>query len=228
MKECSMKKRILFIALLAFCSIVTLSAQKIIKVACIGNSITAGYGLQHPEKDSYPIVLGNLLGNGYEVRNFGVSATTMIMKGDYPYMLRPAYQEALAYNPDIVTIKLGTNDSKPQNWRFRKYFQKDLCTMIQSFRKLPSHPVIFLCYPATAYAFHWNINDSIIVHGIKPIIQKVAHKYHLHIIDIHSATANMGKHFPDNIHPDTEGAKVIAHTIYQSLMENKSLFKNKK
>lgn len=44
-----------------------------IKVACIGNSVTFGYGFADPANDSYPSQLSNMLGERYDVRNFGRS-----------------------------------------------------------------------------------------------------------------------------------------------------------
>src|SRR5438046_2558072 len=90
----------------------TVVAQKTIRIACVGNSITAGSKLTHPEKNAYPAQLQQLLGSGYEVTNFGVGGRTVIKDCDRSYMATPAYQEALKSNPDIVTIKLGTNDSR--------------------------------------------------------------------------------------------------------------------
>ena len=84
-------------------------ATEVIRVACVGNSITFGAGIANRDRDSYPSVLGQMLGRGYEVRNFGFSARTMLMKGDHPYMKEQMFQDALKYNPDIVVIKLGTN-----------------------------------------------------------------------------------------------------------------------
>ena len=57
-----------------------------IRIACVGNSITYGAGIANRDRDSYPSVLGQMLGKGYDVRNFGYSARVMLMKGDYPYM----------------------------------------------------------------------------------------------------------------------------------------------
>lgn len=31
------------------------------------------------------------------------------------------FRDLLAFQPDIVTIKLGTNDSKPWNWRYGRF-----------------------------------------------------------------------------------------------------------
>lgn len=168
-----MKNAIISLFLL-FIAVQYVAAQKkVIKIACIGNSITYGVGTRNPAKDSYPAVLGQMLGDGYEVRNFGVSARTMLMKGDNPYMKEERYRQALDYNPDIVTIKLGTNDTKPQNWRYKSDFKKDMETMIRTLRALPSKPEIYLCYPIPAYAVQWGINDSIIVHGVMPVINRL-------------------------------------------------------
>ena len=105
----------------------TLAGQiKVIKVACVGNSITFGNGLKNPVKDAYPGVLQCLLGNRYEVRNFGCSGATMLQNSNNPYWKTKAYQSAKQYNPDIVLIKLGTNDSKFENKAHWKEFANDL------------------------------------------------------------------------------------------------------
>ena len=78
-------KKILFLSLfLMICAV--LSAQKRIKVACVGNSITYGYTLPNPATDSYPSQLQQLLGDTYEVGNFGKSGATLLNKGHRPYM----------------------------------------------------------------------------------------------------------------------------------------------
>lgn len=181
-----MKNAIVSLLLLLMVTQYVTAQKKVIKIACIGNSITYGVGTRNPAKDSYPAVLGQMLGDGYEVRNFGVSARTMLMKGDHPYMKEERYRQALAYNPDIVTIKLGTNDTKPQNWRYKSDFKKDMETMIRTIRALPSKPEIYLCYPIPAYAVQWGINDSTIVHGVMPVIDQLAAKYRLKVIDLHT------------------------------------------
>lgn len=212
-----MKNAIISLFLL-FIAVQYVAAQKkVIKIACIGNSITYGVGIRNPAKDSYPAVLGQMLGDGYEVRNFGVSARTMLMKGDNPYMKEERYRQALDYNPDIVTIKLGTNDTKPQNWRYKSDFKKDMETMIRTLRALPSKPEIYLCYPIPAYAVQWGINDSIIVHGVMPVINRLAAKYGLKVIDLHTPLTGMKECFADNVHPNEKAAVRIAQAIYRQL-----------
>ena len=88
-----------------------------VRIACIGNSITDGAGIDMNSEKGYPACLQKDLGTGYLVNNFGVSGRTMLNKGDYPYMKELAWKDAMAFKPNIVIIKLGTNDSKPQTWR---------------------------------------------------------------------------------------------------------------
>ena len=188
-----------------------------VRVACIGNSITFGAGIRNRSRDSYPSVLARMLGDSYWVKNFGVSARTMLNKGDHPYMNEPAYKNALAFNPNIVVIKLGTNDSKSFNWKYKADFMKDAQTMIDAFKGLPSQPKIYLCYPSKAYLTGDGINDDIISKEIIPMIKKLAKKNDLSVIDLHTAIDGMPELFPDRIHPNEKGAQVMAKAVYQSI-----------
>ncbi|WP_195439183.1 GDSL-type esterase/lipase family protein [Bacteroides thetaiotaomicron] len=188
-----------------------------VRVACIGSSITFGAGIKNRSRDSYPSVLARMLGDNYWVKNFGVSARTMLNKGDHPYMNEPAYKNALAFNPNIVVIKLGTNDSKSFNWKYKADFMKDAQTMINAFKGLPSQPKIYLCYPSKAYLTGDGINDDIISKEIIPMIKKLAKKNDLSVIDLHTAMDGMPELFPDRIHPNEKGAQVMAKAVYQSI-----------
>ena len=188
-----------------------------VRVACIGNSITFGAGIRNRSRDSYPSVLARMLGDSYWVKNFGVSARTMLNKGDHPYMNEPAYKNALAFNPNIVVIKLGTNDSKSFNWKYKADFMKDAQTMSDAFKGLPSQPKIYLCYPSKAYLTGDGINDDIISKEIIPMIKKLAKKNDLSVIDLHTAMDGMPELFPDRIHPNEKGAQVMAKAVYQSI-----------
>ena len=188
-----------------------------VRVACIGNSITFGAGIRNRSRDSYPSVLARMLGDSYWVKNFGVSARTMLNKGDHPYMNEPAYKNALAFNPNIVVIKLGTNDSKSFNWKYKADFMKDAQTMIDAFKGLPSQPKIYLCYPSKAYLTGDGINDDIISKEIIPMIKKLAKKNDLSVIALHTAMDGMPELFPDRIHPNEKGAQVMAKAVYQSI-----------
>ena len=189
-----------------------------VRVACIGNSITDGFGIDMASQRGYPAQLQQLLGNDYHVKNFGVSSRTMLNKGDLPYQNELAWRDALAFRPDIVIIKLGTNDSKPENWQYNKGFKDDLQQMVDALQANKNNPRIVLCTPIPAFKPTWNINDSVIVNGITPIIYKVAKKNKLQVIDLHTLYANDGdKMIDDGIHPDAKGARRMAEIIAEQL-----------
>lgn len=209
-----------------------------IRIACIGNSITDGHGIEMAPVNGYPAQLQRMLGKGYWVKNFGVSARTMLNKGDFPYMNEMAWRDALAFHPDVVIIKLGTNDSKPHNWQYGAEFENDLRQMITTLcpalaqktskkgKKAkkgaqPLKPQIFLCTPIPAFKSTWEINDSVIVNGIIPIQQKVAKQYGLQVIDLHTLYANDGdKMLNDGIHPDAKGVRRIAEIVAEAIKAN--------
>ncbi|MBR6370675.1 MAG: hypothetical protein IKS24_06310, partial [Bacteroidaceae bacterium] len=140
---------------------------------------------------------------------------------DMPYMNEQAYKDALEFNPQIVTIKLGTNDSKPYNWKESGHFKQDLKTLIASFRALPSKPKIWLCLPVPAMGNAWNINDSVIYNGVIPYIREVAQEEDLPLIDLNTPFQGKRQYFPDTIHPNEEGEKKIAEIIFDNVFTRK-------
>ena len=189
-----------------------------IRVACVGNSITDGHGIELAPQFGYPALLQKALGSDYWVKNFGVGGRTMLNKGDYPYMNEQAWRDAQAFNPDIVVIKLGTNDSKPQNWQYASEFKQDLQQMIKSLGKAK----IFLCTPIPAFKSSWAINDSVIVNGVIPIQKEVARKNGLQLIDLHTLMANDEELVqPDGIHPNEKGVAKMAEIISEAIKKTK-------
>ena len=118
-------------------SLVSYAAEPI-KVACIGNSVTAGYLLKDPEWESYPSVLQRLLGPNYEVGNFGHSGATLLFKGHRPYVQMPEFKKALDWDADIFVIHLGLNDTDPRNWpKYASEFKRDYNALIDSLTQEP-------------------------------------------------------------------------------------------
>ena len=189
-----------------------------VRVACIGNSITDGHGIDMRSAYGYPALLQKRLGDNYWVKNFGVSARTMLNKGDYPYMNEVAWKDALAFKPDVVVIKLGTNDSKGHNWQHGAEFRQDLEQMITALKAASVKPQIYLCTPIKAEKTTWDINDSIIVNQIIPIQQQVAKKYGLKVIDLHSLfEGGEALMLADGIHPNGKGAERLAEIISEKI-----------
>src|SRR3954466_123601 len=215
------------LSLLAGCSIMNYPPSirsenytDIIKVACIGNSITYGSGIENRESNSYPAVLANLLGPNFQTKNFGVSGATLLKKGDHPYWNTEELKAVDEYDPDVVVLKLGTNDSKPQNWEHGAEFEQDLRDMIDHLQRLPGHPRIWLCLPAPVYQTQWGINDAVVKGEIIPKIHNVAKERKLPVINLYSALKKKPQMFPDKVHPNAAGARLIAETVYAAITGN--------
>jgi lysophospholipase L1-like esterase len=207
-------------AIVAFAAVLcatALHAQNPIRVACVGDSITYGSRIEGRESNSYPAVLQRLLGEKFKVRNFGVSGMTLLKKGDKPYWKNQVFKDATDFEPNIVIIKLGTNDSKPQNRTNITEFASDLAAMVDHFAALETKPRIYLCLPVPVFQTLSGINEASVAGEIVPAIKKVAAEKKLPMIDLHTALSGEPSLFPDGVHPDTAGAKAIAETVYASI-----------
>lgn len=196
------------------------SASGITKIACVGDSITYGAGIKDREHDSYPAQLQAMLGKSYEVKNFGVNGATLLKNGDKPYWKEKAFKSAKDFAPDIVIIKLGTNDTKPQNWAHKDEYAADAKALVEEFSALPSKPKIYLCHPVPAYPGNWGIRDEVIKNEVVPLIDKVAKETGATVIDLYSALSDQAALFPDKVHPNAAGAKIMASTIAKALTAN--------
>jgi acyl-CoA thioesterase I len=184
-----------------------------VRVACVGNSITWG-GLGDK---SYPEQMGVILGPGYDVRNFGSSGRTMLRKGDFPYWQESIFYDAMDFDPHIVVIELGTNDSKPQNWIYGSEYARDYRDLIAAFRQQGRHPEIYLCYPPPAFSNAWGITDTIIHHQIIPKIDSTKKLAGTLFIDFYSYFTGKGAYFPDGIHPNAAGYTLMAQLVADSI-----------
>ena len=193
--------------------------QDAVRVACIGNSITHGSGIDMQEQHAYPAQLGKLLGGDYQVKNYGVGARCMMATSDHPYMKEQAWRDAKAFQPNIVIIKLGTNDSKDFQWNQQQY-ERDYQAMIDTLKALPTKPEIYLCTPVKAFRDKWGITDSVIVNGVIPSIQKIAKHNRLQIIDLHPVITDAKDMTSDMIHPNDQGAAKMAKTIVDAIKKD--------
>ena len=189
---------------------------QVIKVACVGDSITAGVGLA--ANDAYPAVLGRLVGTNYQTFNFGVGGTTLLRAGDYPYWNTTAFQNATNSAPDIVIIELGANDSKPQNWQYKSQFPGDLSDLIDVFTHLPSHPRVFVCQCTPAYAVAASISPDVIKNEVIPLIKEVAKQKGVMTVNLYSALSGRPELFADLLHPNIAGAALLAKTLHGALL----------
>ena len=201
-----MKKIIALLLIFILISVASFAQFKKIKVACVGNSITWGDG----GTGAYPYKLGVLLGSHYEVKNFGVGGTTLLKKGDFPYWNTTAFLDAVDYDAQIVIIKLGTNDSKPQNWVFKSDYYSDYLDLVAAFRKNGRNPQIYISRPVPVYKDAFGITGSIVKNEIIPLADSVRKTVNADLMDFNLAMTGHGDLFSDGIHPNAAGYQIMA------------------
>ena len=190
------------------------------RVACVGDSITYGCFVPGQPWNSYPRQLGRMLGRGYCVGNFGYTNRTALKSGDYPYTAEKLYRQSLAFQPDLVLLMLGTNDTKAVNWNAEAYAH-DLGELFESYRGLESRPRVFLLLPPPVFPFcgkvRWDIRSEVLENKVLLICRRVAEWKGVPVIDVHSAFVGKPELFVDGCHPNARGAKVMAEMIFKSI-----------
>lgn len=223
MKIKTLKFLAVFITLLISLSLITVffanladktNTDTLTRVACIGDSIT--------ELSNYPNDLQTMLGANYNVQNFGVSGTTVLINSGKPYIDQEAFQNAKGFLPNIVIILLGTNDARIDLYQSLNRFVADYKKLISQIQSLESKPKIFLVKPPPIYNKEHNLSDTNLQEGVIPRIEQVAKDLGLPTIDVYTSLANHPEYFMDGIHPDNEGAKIIANIIYKAITESSS------
>jgi lysophospholipase L1-like esterase len=205
-----------------------------IKVACIGDSITYGHGVEDWEKNNYPVQLQELLGDAYHVANFGSSGACLNPNGDQPYINRAVYQESLEYGADIIVVMLGTNDAKAVNWVSADDFVMEYLSFLHNYYIEEKTPKVYIALCSEAY-YTEEADTSTGVAGfhVQPaIIDEIASSLAEGlpvcdcdltvngIIDIHTLTEAHPEWFEaDGIHPNNDGAKAIAESIANVILK---------
>ena len=199
------------------------AAQEKIKVACIGNSVTYGYGHKDPKATSYPTQLQQLLGEDYDVRNFGHSGATLLSKGHRPYINLPEYKAALEFAPDIAIIHLGLNDTDPRNWpNYRDEFYGDYINIIEALRNANPKVEVYVCQMTPIFHWHRRFKSGTRdwYHQIQELIPTIAEYGKFEIIDLSRYLYNRPDLMPDALHPDAEGAGIIARQVYSAITDD--------
>ena len=180
-----------------------------IRVACVGDSIT--------EISGYPSDLQSLLGANYSVGNFGVSGSTVLLNSWKPYMNQSEFQKALEFQPDIVVIMLGTNDDLQMIRQYNANFEEDYAKLITAFQQLQSRPQIWIAKPPPIFNNSSDLSIPYFNEVIIPKIEDLANKMNLPIIDVFAAFGNHTDYFLDGVHPNSQGAALIASEVYKAI-----------
>ncbi|MBN2346008.1 MAG: hypothetical protein JXO51_06425 [Candidatus Aminicenantes bacterium] len=195
--------------------------ERPIRIACVGDSVTFGTNIAGRRANCWPARLQALLGKGYRVGNFGVPGATLRKDGRFPYTSSRKCRKALAFQPHVVIISLGLNDSDPPGRPHHgKEFIADYLRLAGAFRERSRGEVrIFICKLTPVFGEHLlaaaGIADA--YRRIQEQIERVAETGHFPLIDLHAPLRSRADLFPDALHPNVGGARIIARTVYEAL-----------
>jgi len=192
-----------------------------IKIACVGDSLTYGHLVEDREVNCYPAVLNDLLGDDYVVGNFGVNGHTMLKTGDQPYWDHENFKLSSMLEPDIVIIMLGSNDSKPHNFTSTHDYISTYEEMIAHYRGLASKPRVYIATPPTVFppeSPEMSTIRSEEVNQMAVAIRELGKRLHISVIDVNKKTADHPEGFvADGVHTNKNGAALIANIVFREL-----------
>ena len=199
--------------------------DKVIKIACIGDSITYGLTLDDRESESYPAVLemmayqrGDSEGGrriSYEVGNLGVSGTGLWRHGLYRYTTTMQYDQAVRWGADIIVICLGTNDAIQMiDSTFEKEFVEDYMNLVASLKGSSPGAKVFI---AKAPPVPGMPSIAPAVCKINSLVTRAAKECHATLIDLSEPFQGRDDLFSDGVHPNKDGARLIASVVYKVL-----------
>lgn len=198
------------------------STESKIKVACVGDSITQGVGLT----ETYPMVLQNELGDKFVVENFGVSGTSALKSSKIPYVNKPQYADSLAFDADIVCIMFGTNDIKDENWPEGKdNFKADYKAIIDSYKEVNPDVKVYIGVPPAILKLnvYGERNPEILENEGIPKIKELAEEIGATQIDFFTLFEGHESLFPDFLHPNDEGAAMMAKAFAEVIKADKDV-----
>ncbi len=191
-----------------------------IKIACVGDSITFGSQIKNREDNSYPVQLQQMMGDKYDIRNFGVSGSTALTGSERSYVTKPEFREMMEFAPDVLFLKLGTNDSnialRDENDRFEECYN----AIIDSVYKVSPKCRVVLLTPIKAHnpISQWGIDSTYIAESIVPRVQQIAFDRELEVVDLYPMFDQYEEYLmPDRVHPSALGAAKIARRLYELL-----------
>ena len=204
-------------------------AAEPIVVACVGDSITYGHGASDRGSKSYPAQLQALLGDGWDVRNFGHNARTALDEGKewngqggLGYRKSPEFAKAKDAKPDVVLFMLGTNDSKPVNWgEDGADVKRDYAKLVDDFLALDPAPVVVVGVSPFVKKDSFSIREKIVGGELAPWQRAFAAERGLPLVDAYEATkaAAETSYTGDGVHPNDAGYGVIAAAFAVKLLE---------
>ncbi len=193
-------------------------------IACIGDSITFGAGVMGKESLTWEHFLNEIIGDEYQVINYGVSGRTLQDEGDMPYTADRIFKRSLDCRADVYLIMLGTNDAKSYNWN-RDRYERELEAFVRRYVDLENKPRVILMVPPRCFP---DSKSGVVLFEIVPdnidsqiteIVTRTAEKLGLQVIDLYGHTSGHPEWFADGVHPNAEGNRAIAEYIAENIKE---------
>lgn len=195
-----------------------------LKVACIGEHTThsdlypANREQQPPGMQEYPRMLQDLMGSGYDVRNFGDCCASVIQgypsSETHPYLRGSNYKNSVSFAPDIVVIgSWGRHDwglsamTALASFTIQK-FQADYETLVKAYLALTPVPKIYCSLPIPILAGKDGPDNGYKTSPAADAIKVVAAKYNLPTIDLFSAFLGHPELYRAQPMKDAEGEHV--------------------
>lgn len=204
----------------------------VIKVACVGDSITQGINSTNSNM-TYPAFIQEMLGEGYYVLNAGMSGYSIVKTDEYAYWKTQQYADAKALVPDVVLFALGTNDCNPgqayKNWddpanNREELFIESTKELLDSFLEINKNCQIYICLPCTLHKVpgdQWNalVWAKEVKEHAHPVLKQIAADYGLATVDLLPWSEEHPEVFPDGLHPKDETYKDYAQYIYDNIKD---------
>lgn len=190
------------------------------KIVCLGDSLTYGYGIQpYDEKKAWPALLAEM--ENVRVINAGVPGISLLSDGGY--WNSQIYLRAMRKRPDALILWIGNNDSSVENWN-EAAFEKGYALMVEELLEHVTRDHLLLIeplYPCTEHA------DDVYDFGIRKaplkiitkIIRSSADLYGTACMDLNPSFKDQPQLFTDDVHPSEEGNRIIAERILQKIHE---------
>ena len=154
------------------------------------------------------------MGSRFEVKNFGRSGAGLWEGGAFPYTSTIEYFRAIDYDADVYVICLGTNDLvQTIDDKFIKAFKEDYKALIKSVIDRTAGWVCIITIPPVPALYAYGKDEP--VRKMNQAIVEIAEEEHIEVIDLYKTFGSKPGLFSDGVHPNQEGARLIAETVYQ-------------
>jgi sialate O-acetylesterase len=216
---------------LATLSVVRARTAEPVRVACLGDSITAGARVDAATQ-SYPVQLQRLLGPAYLVKNFGHGGATL-WRGGKPNAFQQI-EPAVGFAPDIAMVMFGINDTRSAGVEYWSHFgelERDATALLEAILAAPSKPQIVLCLPTANLPDFPGLTDerqAVLkerlprLEAVRSKLISVAERFAargVSVVELHGVTARHPELFnADAVHFNPAGYRFIAETLHPHVL----------